>query len=319
MAEHINSKIVTIFRAGSFLSRAQGTAGADFTAGARMSIGAYFTSCESKRMGSGLSFEEEAILLPLVLDCDATDRQFRTKVSEYYNDMDTPIPFQTGKQFEIGLRLDNNKPLMFDPKDPSKSNLPIKVEDYIRFHHAKGHPDVAPSKEKADGSSIYKYYILDRSEVLKKNTKKNEERDAAMQQYLEIKLVPLKVDQMLTMLGTDIRDFSGSEADIRNEKVEKLKVYAEKEPERFTRIYTNRDLEAEFEISMMVNLGIMKLVAGKYVDGETNKMIGHNMEETVLWYTDDENSDIVRLYKERKQEKMLEPYNGKSKRRKQLA
>lgn len=296
--QHANSKTVTIFRAGSFLSRAQGKEIDDFFASSKKSIGSYWESVSSKKLGSGLTFKEESLLLPHLIDVDADDREFRKKVSEFYINMDTQVPHDKGRTLEIGLETSNTK-------EVSKDNMPLNISDFVRWKHAIGHPFVAKSKEEADGNALIEFYIFDKSEVIKKNTKKADERDAAMQIYLEIKGDKEKVDMMLTLLGKDPREFSGPEA--FESKLAELRKFAESSPETFTTIHNEGDLTARYWIKTMINVGVIKTMGAKHFDAESDKLIGHNLEETLYYFNDEENSDVVVMLKSRAQESMKRP------------
>jgi len=297
MHTNTNSRTVTIFRAGSFLSRAQGKEIEDFFSTSKRAVGSYWESVSSKRIGSGLSFKEEEILLPLVIDVDKTDREFRKKVTEFYVNLETQVPHGQGKTLEIGLE-DNSKPL-------SEKNLPIDVMDYIRYRHAIKHPYVASSKEQSDGNALMQFYIFDKSEVTKQNTKKQEEKDAAMQLYLEIKMDLEKVDTMLTLLAIDPREFSGPNAD--ELKIKALREQAETKPKNFIEIYNEGDLKIRYWIKTMINTGVLKNIGTKHLDAETNKLIGNNLEETMYYFKDELNSDMVVALKSKAQEALKRP------------
>lgn len=295
---HKNSKIVTIFRAGSFLSRAQGKEIDDFLSTTKKSIGSYWESTSSKRIASGLDFDEESILLPNLLDVPAEDREFRKKVTSFYTDMDTQVAHGSGRQLEIGLLDSNTKPV-------GLKNMPINLMDYLRYRHVKNHPQVGINKEEADSNSLKEFYIFDKTDVIKKNALKADEKDASITIYLEIKNDETKVDAMLTLLGIDPREFSGP--DQVGLKQEELRKKSETDPADFTKIYTEADLEIRYWLKTMVNTGVLKMIGARVLDGETQKIVGNTMEEVVYYFKDEENSEQVTLYKAKMQEAMKKP------------
>lgn len=304
---HKNSKTVTIFRAGSFLSRAQGKELEDFLSTTKRSVGSYWESASSKRVGSGLSFAEEAFLLPNLLDVPAEDREFRKKVTNFYADMDTQVPHGTGRTLEIGLEDSNDKPV-------AAKNMPINLSDYLRYRQAKGHPQVALTKEDADGNQMKEFYIFDKTDTAKKNDKKREDKDAAIQIYLQIKNDPMKLDAMLTLLGVDPREFTtpgSSPEDILQAKQTELRIQSEKAPAEFTTVYNEADLEIRYWIKTMINTGVFKLMGAKILDGETNKIVANSMEEAVFFFKDEENSESVSMYKARMQEAAKKPLTSR--------
>lgn len=303
--EHKNSKKITVFRAGSFLSRSQGKEIEDYFADSKQSIGSYYESSTSPRIASGLTFVEIELLLPMLTEVDNRHPEFMKKVAEFYQNISTDIPFNVGRTLEIGLTLSNVKELKIDKEDPSKSNLPINLMDYLRYQQLKGHPEVAKTKEEADGNPIKRYYIFDKDELRAKTTKKTEEKDAAMAIYLEIKDDEIKPKMMLTLMGIDPRAFQGAnERDLITEELRKL---SEVKPTEFVDIYKNSNIETLYWLQSLVNGGVLKKIGDKYIDAENDKIVGNNQEETRYFFEDEVNSDLVTTWKARYQEKQYSP------------
>lgn len=295
MIEHPNSRRITIFRSGSFLSRAQGADADIYFSTSSRSIGSYFESASSPRIASGLTFTEEDFLLPLILPVPSTDKEFRSVVQKFYIDINTKVPYNKGVELEIGLLTDNTQPV-------APNNLPISLMDYLRYRHAIKHPEVALSKELAEGNSLIQYYIFDASEAIKKQAKKADEKDAAFQLYLDIKPDVRKVEMMLTLLGIDPREYSGE--DRVAEMVAALRSKSETDPDNFIKTYKDNDLEIHYWIKTMLNTGVLKNIGPKYVVAETNKIIGNTLEETTFYFKDEANSDMITGLKAMNQEHM---------------
>lgn len=302
----MSSKKVTIFRAGSFLAKAQ-TGLEDFFALSTVSIGSYWESIGTKRIGTGLSFEEETILLPLVLDVPAEDREFRKSVSKFYMEMDTKVPYLSGITLEIGLKIDNDKPLSLDLKNPEKSNLPIQIMDYLRYRHALRHPYVAQSKDKADGNGIIQFYIFDKSAVLEKSRKTMDVLDLAIGNYAKIKEDADKVKKMLTLMGTDYRIFDNA-----SDMVIGLRKIVEAKPDEFNEVYKDSEIESKYTIQLMCNFGVLKQIGDKYQDVETKRFIANSKDELISIMADETQSDLVLTLKTRLQESLKKPYTGKT-------
>jgi hypothetical protein len=296
--QHVNSHKITIFRAGSLLSRSQGPEIDDFFSSSKQSIGSYFDNINSHKIGSGLSFEEEELLLPKIIDTPVEDKEFRKKVSEFYQDLTTNIPHGTGLTLEIGLKENNDKPL-------SKGNMPLELMDYIRYRHALRHPYVAASKEQSDGNQLKQFYIFDKQSVQSRNTKKTLALDAAMEIYLKIKTDIETVKQMLMLRGTDPRIFTGK--DKENQMVERLRDLVQEDPVKFKEAFDAGELEIRYDIETMVKVGVLKVIGTRYLDTEDDRLIGNNLEETIFWFKDEENSDSVVALKARMQEGLLMP------------
>lgn len=308
-AEHPNSRYVTIMQSGTFLSRAQGAEADDMFKESNVSIGSYFESSNSPRVASGLTFEEEALLLPILIDAPKDDREFRKKVSDYYENISTRIPYETGLRLEIGLESDNNTPV-------GKNNMPIAVADYLRYRHAIKHPEVALTKEAAAGNRLKRFYVFDPSQITVKNKKLTQEKDAAIQIYLEVSKEMEKVDMMLTLLGIDIREFSGNTAG--DLKIETLRTQAETRPAKFIAAYQEDNMEVRYWIESMVTYGIVRVVGTRYMITETKKILGNTLEETIYFFLDEENSDTVVMLKALVQEARSKPVKPGTKHRKTI-
>lgn len=301
--KHPNSRTITIFRAERFIQRAQGTGADEYFAASRVGIGSYFESVNSQKIGTGLSFTEEDLLLPYVLDIPSDDREFRKKVSEFYGDINTDVPFRTGAELEIGLNTSNDRPV-------SKDNLPIKVMDYLRYRHALKHPKVAITKEAGDGNMTKEFYIFDKENVQSKNSKKTQQMDKALEEYLKIKNKPEEVEQMLTLLGVDPREFTGK--DRENLMIEALREKAEKTAEKFLEAFEQGDLQIRAWIVTMVNTGVLKKVGQKYLETQNSETIGNSMDEAIAFFKDEDQSAVVTMLKARMQEAIKAPLPKKT-------
>lgn len=288
----LNSRKITIYRSGSFLSVAQGKDVQDFFSSSKRSIGSYFESGASRRIGTGLSFDEEALLLPHILDVPAEHTEFRKKLNEFYQDMDTSVPYDTGRILEIGLDHSNTD-------NVSKGNMPIDIMDYLRYRHAIKHPQVALSKDTADGNTLKEFYIFDKFEVSKKSSKQLEVKDAALAIYQEIKSDDTKVRMALVLLGINPDRLE------TGDYIETLRGAAEKDPKKFLEVMGDKEFEINFWIQSMVNYKIVKVFGKKYFDAETDKLIGNDLEETIYFFKDDVNSDLIGTMKARLQDKQL--------------
>lgn len=296
---HPNSHRITIFRAGSFLSRAQSKETNEYFAQTKESIGSYFESTSSSKVGNGLNFAEEKFLLPEIIDIEAADREFKKKVSEFYADLTTTVPFLTGITLEIGLEENNDKPVASD-------NMPISLNDYLRYRHAKNHPQVAHTKELSQGNALKRFYIFDPENVQAGNTKKNKEKDAAYAIYLKVKEEPASVDILLTLLGVDPRNYLGKK-EAEDLKKEKLRELAEAKPADFVSTHEEGELEIRSWIISMVNTKVLTKIGNRYMDPETNEVLANSLEEMIYFFKDEDKSGEITVLKARKQEAMSKP------------
>lgn len=303
--KHVNSRMVTIFRAGGQLARAQGPAVQEYLAGAKVSVGSYFENRNSSRIASGLSTEEERVLLPEFLRVSVEDRRFLEEVNKFYSELDTSIPPE-GLPLEVGLVEDNEKPV-------SIKNMPIVVGDYLRYRQIAKHPFVAKNKEESDANSQKQFYVFDKGEAKIKQSKIAATRDAAMQIYLGLKKDMNKIDWVMTVLGKDPREFTGKTKDA--DKTEWLYKFVTEFPDKFAEKAEAGDLEVQYMIQTMVNVSVLRKLGNKYYDSEDmKKMLGNSLEETVAWFNDAENSESVFILKGKMNELKDQPVSPDMKR-----
>lgn len=305
-SQHPNSKKVTIYRAGSFINDAQ-TNAQDFMALSKKSIGSNWSSSTGKGIGTGLTFAEIDILLPLVLDLPSTDRTFREKVREYFASIITHVAYETGRELEIGLELDNNQPITYSKPGPNGTmlfNLPIDVADYLRYRHAQQHPKVAANKSKAMGDKLKEFYIFDKEDAIRDNTVIAKNKDKALVAYLSIISDPQKVNVMLTLLGTDPRTFKGKNAHSLREQA--LREKADKSADKFLEVYTQDNFEEKYLLQAMVNSGVLRQISKQYVDASTGEPIGHNLEEAIYFFKDPANNNQISILKSALQDALKE-------------
>ncbi len=287
--KNINSKVVKLCRVIPF-SQESNQDLTDFYSQATRGLGSYFPK-GSKKAGTGLTFSEERLLMPDLLNLPSDDREFRKQLELYFVEITTKVPHE-GLPLEIGL-IDNKKPL-------SDSNLPISIEDYVRYKHAISHPQTAPSKETAVGNQLINFYILDETKTAILEKEENDIRDQALVEYISIKGNEEKVDMVLTNLGIDTRELD------HNKLVLKLKEYIENKEinnsTNFINALKNPKLTTTYRLRKLIQANVLKLVGNVIVITESGAKIGNNMEQAVLWFEDASNSGVVGTLRARFQE-----------------
>ncbi|RUP42156.1 MAG: hypothetical protein EKK63_02340 [Acinetobacter sp.] len=289
---HSNSHKIFIYRNTSFLAAAQGKDVRPFFAAGNQSIGSYYETINASKIGSGLTAEEEKLILPEILYIDSKELEFKKEVRLFYINLDTKIPFDTGLELEIGLLEDNNAPI-------SASNLPIKPMDYIRYRHALKHPRVAKSPEEAEGQNNIWFYIQDKALTNKRKKAQAAIKDEAIQAYLEIKSSENKVQQALLLLG---KNLSSLEEPAETE----LRKIAESSPQKFVDVVLHKDFEANYWIQSFLDAGVIKQVGGRFYDVEDDSKLAESKEDLVTFLKDDSsNSEKIGLLKARYQDKTI--------------
>jgi hypothetical protein len=273
-----NSKIVTLRRFPSFVELANGDTGS-YHDDANTYIGSYFTG---KKPGSGLEFWEIDLLLPRIINIPITDRDFRKQVELFYCDITTKVEAGKGTPLQIGLEKDNNAILAID-------NMPIDIDAYIKFRHAKGHPHVSLSEADGKGNKLKKWFIVDSEQTSETLQLEIGEKDKALASYLSINTSKEKIRQVLTnILQKNIDKIS----DI--DRLTTLRKLAEDSPKKFLDTVNDRNLDTKYKILRAIQLGILNRV-GERIINKAGDQIGGNLEEAVLFWNDPSESETVGL------------------------
>jgi hypothetical protein len=253
-------------------------------------IGPYF---KDKATATGLSFEEQRFLLPELLGIEHTDKDFRRTVNKFFDELVTSVP-KEGLKLQIGLE-DDSRPLASD-------NMPINIMDYIRFRHLRGHRDVAMNESEAAKTFGKRFYIVDPEAVSSSATSLNTLEDKTIVVYMKFKDDRIKTDQILTMLGVNIKNMRPEEKVLKlkelSQKNNKLNDYEQKEAfERFLAVAEDKDLEYKYLIQEMIGTQYLKRVGNNILYTESGKKVGDNLDDAVLYFKNPKNSRELNLMK----------------------
>lgn len=303
MEKHPNSKIIEIHRHFNMVEMSQEDPEVKAWLGETYKpIGPYF---DGKVTATGLSFEEQKLLLPTHLGIEASDKDFRRTIMNFYDTFIYKVE-KDGLKLEIGLE-DSTKRLGEELSDGSK-NMPILIGDYLKYRHAIRHPDVAENKEAAERNYRARFYIKDPDKVSKQALSINTLEDKAFELYMRFKDDQVKVDQILTMMGRDV-------SSLKKDKILVLKDFSKKNSKlgeaqqkeafkKFITICEDKDLEMKFLIEEGIGIQHLKRVGQHILISETGKQIGESMDDAVLYFKNPKNSRELNLLKAQYEMKM---------------
>jgi len=270
----------------------------------KRSIGSYYASIHSTRLGSGCTPDEERFLIAKLNGWSESDKEnskaLRDEIVKFYTDISTNIPGgATGLKLNIGLE-DNGKPLI-DPIS-KETNTPENVLDYIRWRHAIGYPNTAPSVESAEGNPLIEYFIEDPDKVLNSKYEDTEDKDKAIAQYIVIKGDPKKTEMVLNLMRSYVRKEKGKPPiDVKKlnakEQIIVLRDLAMQRPEKFYAISTDENINKKYFLDECLSYGVLSRIGDSIVDvGDSNKPLGDTIESLVisLW-NEKESMRLVRL------------------------
>ncbi len=248
-------------------------------------IGPYWIQ-GTRKAASGLTYEEQRVLMPLLVNCEPSDKDFRAKCEDYFHTISTKVP-KDGVELEIGLEDGNDKP-MFEKNEKGdliNINLPLNPAQYVSYKHAYSHPQVSKAKGSYN-NPLVKWYIED--EVIKHTEQKDllNLKDEAIQLYLANKDSKSMIDMVLDLSSIKVKD---------KEKVIEFRKLSETKPAEFTRLVKDKDIKVKYMVSLAIKENILKRVGQSIVWTETGDSLGGGMDEVVINLKD--KSKIMELNK----------------------
>ena len=241
----------------------------------------------SMRPGTGLTITEENLLMPYILNIPDTDRDFRTQVTDWFHAIETRVdPLDSfgngGTTWEIGLQ-NNEEPV-------SATNLPLNIDNYIKYRHAIGHPEVGLSLEDVRGNQLKRYYIHDPKAVTKSSISVADVRDKALEAYLQVKQSIAKSIQYLSLMQVDPAKHKGTET-------VKLRELAEKQPTKFLEVHNDKNKDFQYMLMDLVQAKVLEEIGTRIIFIQSGDLMGKDLKEAIAWMKAPENSKQVAIFK----------------------
>lgn len=278
IGKHPNSRIVEIKRKISVIQELNKEFEMLGGSTAQKMISGYIQK-GTRTNGSGLDRWEIDLLLPSIINLDVSDRDFRTRVENFYLEINTRIP-NDGLKLETGFKKNNSEPL-------NEDNLPLDILDYVIYRHIKSHPQVASDEKTANSSALYSFWIVDKNERLNDQIGNIEISDKAMSLYLKNKDSKEKIKMYCELLSTNLNENNGKSDE---ELLVKLKQLVLDKPKQFLQVAEDKDLEIKYFIKECRSKGILKAVGTSIIDTESGDAIGATEQEAVLYLKDAANT-----------------------------
>jgi len=294
----------------------------------------YIGSCiESSRRLSANKIEAEKYF-PQVIGIMPNHENFLTRVKQYLNNIriavdEQGVTFDTtfvydhkSDYYEIKAKLDeierryslvnrNNSAELRKAlqekinaidaveREKAKVGYPLKVEDYLMYRHCLLYSDVAKDMAFINGEQNIRFYIKDNKKEEERKRKQHELANKAISNYVVLLgdeslfnavYVQYCVISAKPILNSLLKD--------RMDKEVELRQFASDYPDKFNKIYFNRDIRTIADIELLIARG--ELIRHDYnqniitSDGE---LIGQNMTDALAWFKNPENISAVNAYK----------------------
>lgn len=227
----------------------------------------------------GLSQEQERELLPEIIGVSPDDNDFSERARKYWAEMTIDVP-QEGHQLQVPIYPEGQTP---DPQD-------AHVEDWIKYHWAKDHPQVADSRSEAEANVNKRFFIYDPEREAARENKESKMRQKA---YMELAKASENEDK-LDVLVRVLTDQNPSRLS-NQEKENVLDTKLNNEPEEFIQAATDEDLAIRGFIMDAVEYEVLNKIGNQIM--YQDEVIADSIDEAVAWAKNDRNSGTVQEIK----------------------
>ena len=218
----------------------------------------------------GVEGEEERKIMNGMLDVAPDHVDWPKHVKSYWANITIKVPFE-GVQLEIGL---------------DENGKPFNTDHYLKYRFALKHPYVAENKDRAGGKQ--KFYFVDAERDILKKNKDIQLRKDADKEFIKLSSDEKKMDWLLRVLSKQ-----NPIKLTREQKENALYDIKDKDPAKFFKVATDKDLEIKAEIESMIEAGVLRKIGNQviYID----EVIGEDMKDTIVYLKNKKNSGTLTI------------------------
>jgi len=230
----------------------------------------------------GFSIEDEKKFMQGILDVNPDHVDWPKHSKAFWAELTIPVGF-TGVELEIGTEEDGT---------------PLSIMDYIKYNFAIKHPHVALTKEEMDSTFEKRFYIQDL-------TREDKVKNNSIQLKKDADRTFIKVSTSVDNMKRILRLMSNANPDRMTEEQVENALYElkNKDPKKFIRIATDKNLELKSEIEEMVSSGVLRKIGNQVIF--IDETLGDTIEDTVVHLKDKKNSGKLTLLRAKLKELSL--------------
>ena len=184
-------------------------------------------------------------------------------------------------------------------REKAKYGYPLKTEDYLMYRHCLLYSDVAKDMAFINGEQNIRFYIKDNKKEEERKRKQHELANKAMSNYVVLLSDEALFDAVYVQYCvTAAKPILSSMLKDRMDREIELRQFATDYPDKFNKIYSNKDVRTIADIEMLIARG--ELIKSEYNQNITTpdgELIGANMSEALAWFKNPENISAVNAYK----------------------
>ena len=184
-------------------------------------------------------------------------------------------------------------------REKASYGMPLNVEDYIMYRHCLLYADVAKDMAFINSDANVRFYIKDNAREEERKRKQHELVNKSVSNYVLLLGDSALFDAVYTLYcAENAKPILTSVLKDRMDKENELHKFATERPDKFNKIYSNKDVRTLADIEMLIARG--ELVKSEYnqnIVSTDGVLIGANMSEALAWFKNPENISLVNAYK----------------------
>lgn len=179
-----------------------------------------------------------------------------------------------------------------------KYGYPLNVSDYLIYRHCLLYNDVAKDVALINADASVRFYFKDDIKEAKKRQDFRQQVNRAKANYVECLADDEFFDAIYIQycIANNLPVIS-SLAEDRLEREIKLDKFSTEHPDKFNRIFNNKDTRLIAQIELLIARGeLNRLQYNQNITTADGDLIGANMKEAVAWFKNPANTSIVNAY-----------------------
>jgi len=176
---------------------------------------------------------------------------------------------------------------------------PIKIEDYIMYRHCLLYNDVAKDMAFINADQNVRFYIKDNKKEEERKRKQHDLINKAISNYVVLLGDNTLFDAVyIQYCATNAKPILTSLIKDRMDRENELHKFATEQPDKFNKIYSNKDIRTIADIELLIARGeLIKSDYNQNIISADGSLIGANMTEALAWFKNPENISAVNAYK----------------------
>lgn len=179
-----------------------------------------------------------------------------------------------------------------------KYGYPLNMSDYLLYRHCLLYNDVAKDIALVNADASVRFYFKDDVKEAKKRQDFRQQVNRAKANYVACLADDTLFDAIyIQYCITNNLPVISSLAEDRLEREIKLDKFSTEHPDKFNRIFNNKDNKLIAQIEMLIARGeLNRLQYNQNITTADGELIGANMKEAVAWFKNPANVSVVNAY-----------------------